>query len=259
VGLVAGIAALAVVTVLLQGDEAGVAVRESFPAVVQESGEHALSLYDVADAGVEGGLSLGSPDVHSPEADWQTLGLGNTGLLDAAEETAPVATGSAQVMQVADIVTKTPDGMMRLANYLSKVEAQMAKEAMDRKAGLAQMKALVEKSNEINKSARKKLEADLQTKMELNGARAKKALKAAMKSASEALAHEASLAKRRFSLGQKAREKLQQTIAKKSQGSGEAGRGRDCGVEQIAGGSRSADQCQNLAAQPAHCSQCSAD
>lgn len=109
---------------------------------------------------------------------------------------------------------KTPDGEARLQSYLGTIESKIAQEAMDRKAGLAEMKALVNQNMEYNKAARDKLEKVLREKMELNAQAARDSLNAAMQEASAALAHEKSLRENQGKTAGKDREAIREEVAK---------------------------------------------
>jgi hypothetical protein len=95
--------------------------------------------------------------------------------------------GTATVIHAAQVTVRTAEGSVRLQSYLKKVEAELAKEAIDRKAGLAEMKSMVEQSMQYNKDARHKLEKALRTQMEDNANEAKAHLETALKDAAEAL------------------------------------------------------------------------
>jgi len=221
-----------VLTILLDGDgehsapEVAV-VREGYSAEVStttapknwnamegtapDDGDELFSSVDMRLSGLSVSLPSDLPDVHE---DWETLGVPE--FLGADMKTvegtaAQLGIGSAAAEEEApanDIVTQTPDGVQRLSSYLSKVEAQLTKEAMQREEGLAEMKSMIEQANEYNKAARKKLEKALQDKIEANAQHAKDSLQHAMKQASDALAQESKLSKGRSDMAADEREKL---------------------------------------------------
>lgn len=117
-----------------------------------------------------------------------------------------------------DIYTRTPHGhMKRLSKYLQGVEKKMAKEDLDRKAGLARMKALVMRNEQANRVAMSKLRKVMFAKMKKNAKAQKAALKAALKKTSKAIAKEQASRiasdKRQAAAAAKARRKAEKNLA----------------------------------------------
>ena len=91
---------------------------------------------------------------------------------DGAEETTlaevyhnskavPRSVHSEDVQKAAVIVTNTPDGRMRLKDYLSNVEKEIAAEEAARKRDVELVRAQMARNFAFNKAARKKLKAAL--------------------------------------------------------------------------------------------------
>merc|ERR1712167_253132 len=95
------------------------------------------------------------------------------------------------------IYTNTPDGRMRMTDYLINVEKEIAAEEAARKRDIASVRAQMARNFAFNKAARKKLNKFLLAKMAANAKKAKKALDAAMRRTQAQFAAAATLANQR--------------------------------------------------------------
>merc|ERR1712023_424433 len=93
----------------------------------------------------------------------------------------PTSVDSEDVEKVGTVFTNTPDGRMRLTDYLTNVEKEIAAEEAARKRDVAAVQAQMARNFAFNKAARKKLEAALLAKMAANAKKAKDDLAHAMK------------------------------------------------------------------------------
>merc|ERR1711871_629355 len=127
---------------------------------------------------------------------------------DGAEETTlaevyhnskavPRSVHSEDVQKAAVIVTNTPDGRMRLKDYLSNVEKEIAAEEAARKRDVELVRAQMARNFAFNKAARKKLKAALLKKMASNAKAAQKHLHHAMRWVQHKFAHFAAVQNRR--------------------------------------------------------------
>merc|ERR1712159_49947 len=77
----------------------------------------------------------------------------------------PSSVESTDVQKAGQIFTNTPDGRMRLTDYLSNVEREIAAEGAARKRDVAAVRAQMDRNMAFNQAARKKLKAALLHKM----------------------------------------------------------------------------------------------
>merc|ERR1711935_211173 len=71
------------------------------------------------------------------------------------------------------VITNTPDGRMRLTDYLTNVEKEIAAEEASRKRDVAAVRAQMARNFAFNKEARSKLQKALLAKMAINAKKAK--------------------------------------------------------------------------------------
>merc|ERR1711871_1269885 len=116
----------------------------------------------------------------------------------------PRSVDSTDVMKTGLLYTKTPDtirkskeGRERLLTFLDKVEANIAKEVMSRKADIAAIRQEMAKNMELNAAARKKMKTMLLARMAVNAKIAKDDLQAAMRRTQRKFARVAALENRR--------------------------------------------------------------
>merc|ERR1712100_136927 len=93
----------------------------------------------------------------------------------------PTSVDSEDVEKVGTVVTNTPDGRMRLTDYLTNVEKEIAAEEAARKRDVAAVRAQMARNFAFNKAARAKLEKAMLAKMAVNAKKAKDNLAHAMK------------------------------------------------------------------------------
>merc|ERR1712164_209943 len=85
----------------------------------------------------------------------------------------PASVASTDVQKASTIVTNTPDGRMRLTDYLQNVEKEIHSEESARKRDIAAVRAQMDRNFAFNQAARKKLKRALLTKMAANAKKAK--------------------------------------------------------------------------------------
>merc|ERR1719331_2381864 len=88
---------------------------------------------------------------------------------------------SIDFQKVKKIYTNTPDGRMRMTDYLNNVEKEIAAEMAARKRDVAAVRAQMARNFAFNMAARKKLKKFLLAKMAANAKKAKKDLDEAMR------------------------------------------------------------------------------
>merc|ERR1711871_1376551 len=85
----------------------------------------------------------------------------------------PSSVDSEDVEKVGTVFTNTPDGRMRLTDYLTNVEKEIASEEAARKRDVAAVRAQMARNFAFNKAARSKLKKALLHKMAVNAKKAK--------------------------------------------------------------------------------------
>merc|ERR1711970_1148095 len=93
----------------------------------------------------------------------------------------PTSVDSTDVQKAGTIFTNTPDGRMRLTDYLTNVEKEIAAEEAARKRDVAAVRAQMARNFAFNKAARKKLKKALLAKMAVNAKKAKDDLDTSMR------------------------------------------------------------------------------
>merc|ERR1719181_2676690 len=131
---------------------------------------------------------------------------------DAAMKQKSVSTIDFQ--KVKKIYTNTPDGRMRMTDYLNNVEKEIAAEMAARKRDVAAVRAQMARNFAFNKAARKKLNKFLLAKMAANAKKAKKDLDAAMRRTQAQFAAAATLANQRNAANIARSKKIRATVAK---------------------------------------------
>jgi len=97
-----------------------------------------------------------------------------------AESTIPSSVASSDVLKAGVIVTNTPDGRMKLTDYLTNVEKEIEAEEAARHRDVLAVREQMNRNFAFNKAARAKLNAALLAKMAANAKRAKQHLHSAM-------------------------------------------------------------------------------
>merc|ERR1739848_584254 len=93
----------------------------------------------------------------------------------------PTSVDSTDVQKAGTVFTNTPDGRMRLTDYLNNVEKEIAAEEAARKRDVAAVRAQMDRNFAFNQAARKKLKRALLHKMAINARKAKRDLARAMR------------------------------------------------------------------------------
>jgi len=109
----------------------------------------------------------------------------------------PTSVDSTDVQKAGTIFTNTPDGRMRLTDYLNNVEKEIAAEEAARKRDVAAVRAQMDRNFAFNQAARKKLKKHLLHKMAVNAKKAKDDLARAMRYVQFRFHRAAALANRR--------------------------------------------------------------
>merc|ERR1711966_626445 len=109
----------------------------------------------------------------------------------------PTSVDSTDVQKAGTIFTNTPDGRMRLTDYLTNVEKEIAAEEAARKRDVAAVRAQMDRNFAFNQAARKKLKRALLHKMAVNAKKAKDDLARAMRFVQGRFHRAAALANRR--------------------------------------------------------------
>merc|ERR1711981_392784 len=109
----------------------------------------------------------------------------------------PTSVDSTDVQKAGTVFTNTPDGRMRLTDYLTNVEKEIAAEEAARKRDVAAVRAQMDRNFAFNQAARKKLKRALLHKMAINARKAKRDMARAMRFVQMRFARAAALANRR--------------------------------------------------------------
>merc|ERR1719174_3064193 len=109
----------------------------------------------------------------------------------------PSSVDSTDVQKAGTVFTNTPDGRMRLTDYLNNVEKEIAAEEAARKRDVAAVRAQMDRNFAFNQAARKKLKRALLHKMAINARKAKRDMARAMRFVQMRFARAAALANRR--------------------------------------------------------------
>jgi hypothetical protein len=109
----------------------------------------------------------------------------------------PESVDSEDVQKAATIYTNTPDGRMRLVDYLNNIETEISAEEAARKRDVDAVREQMARNFAFNKNARKKLKKQLLDKMAKNAEKAHNDLKKAMAGVQKQFAQAADLANKR--------------------------------------------------------------
>jgi len=124
----------------------------------------------------------------------------------------PTSVDSEDVEKTGTVVTNTPDGRMRLTDYLTNVEKEIAAEEASRKRDVAAVRAQMARNMAFNKAARQKLEAAMLAKMAVNAKKAKDDLDTSMRHVQKQFADTAALQSKRKNANIKRSKALRKTI-----------------------------------------------
>merc|ERR1719446_1582665 len=121
---------------------------------------------------------------------------------------------SEDVEKAGTVITNTPDGRMRLTDYLTNVEKEIAAEEAARKRDVKAVREQMARNFAFNKNARKKLKAALLKKMAANAKAAKEHLAHMMRVVQKKFHDAAKLAEQRNKANIARSKKLRRTIAR---------------------------------------------
>jgi len=111
---------------------------------------------------------------------------------------AGTSVGNTDVLKAGQIYTDTPDGIMRLMDYFTNVEKEIADEVSKRKSDIAMVRAKMARDFAFNSAARSKLKRSMMHKMAVNAKIARDDMAAAMRKTQRHFAKQAHLANRRY-------------------------------------------------------------
>merc|ERR1711865_419586 len=125
----------------------------------------------------------------------------------------PTSVDSTDVEKAGVVFTNTPDGRMRLTDYLSNVEKEIASEEAARKRDVDAVQAQMARNFAFNQEARKKLKKVLLSKMAANAKKAKDDLDYSMRIVQGKFADMATLQNKRNSANIKRSTEMLKVIA----------------------------------------------
>merc|ERR1712054_522528 len=126
----------------------------------------------------------------------------------------PKSVSSEDVQKAGTIFTNTPDGRMRLTDYLSNVEKEIAAEEAARKRDVEAVREQMDRNMAFNAAARSRLEKLLRHKMKRNAMIAAHNLKRAMRFVQGRFAYYAAVSNKREKLNAAKQVALRKQIAK---------------------------------------------
>jgi len=126
----------------------------------------------------------------------------------------PASVSSDDVTKAGTVVTNTPDGRMRLTDYLTNVEKEISAEEAARKRDVAAVKAQMARNFAFNQAARAKLQKAMLAKMAANAKKAKDDLAHAMKFVQAKFASAADMQNKRNKANIRRSHKLRKRVEK---------------------------------------------
>merc|ERR1711968_357727 len=126
----------------------------------------------------------------------------------------PTSVDSEDVEKAGTVITNTPDGRMRLTDYLTNVEKEIAAEEAARKRDVAAVRAQMARNFAFNKAEREKLQRALLHKMAVNAKKCKDDLARGMRWVQGRFAKAAALQNKRNNANIKRSAQLRAVIAK---------------------------------------------
>merc|ERR1712159_182191 len=126
----------------------------------------------------------------------------------------PQSVDSEDVEKVGTVFTNTPDGRMRLTDYLTNVEKEIAAEEAARKRDVAAVQAQMARNFAFNKAARAKLKKVLLHKMAQNAKKAHDDLEYSMRFVQAKFAAAAKLQNERYKAGIERSKKIRALVQK---------------------------------------------
>jgi len=133
---------------------------------------------------------------------------------NAAAIDAGTSVGTTDVLKAGQIYTETPDGRMRLMDYFTNVEQEIADEVASRKKDIASVRAKMARDFAFNAASRASLKKQMMHQMAVNAKKARDDLNKAMRKTQERMAKQASLANRRYKATLKRDKKTEKVISK---------------------------------------------
>merc|ERR1712178_113637 len=124
----------------------------------------------------------------------------------------PSSVDSTDVQKAGTVFPNTPDGRVRMTDYLNNVEKEIAAEEAARKRDVSAVRAQMARNFAFNQAARKKLNKFLLAKMAANAKKAKKDLDVAMRRTQAQFAAAAKLQNKRNKANQQRSKALRKTI-----------------------------------------------
>lgn len=154
--------------------------------------------------------------------------------VDAAGVTnSPSSVSSVDVQKAGNIYTNTPDGRMRLTDYLANVEKEIEAEEAARKRDVLAVQAQMARNFAFNKAARKKLNTALLAKMAQNAKKAKSNLQREMRNVQAKFAAAAKIQNERHNTEDKQHLQMLKTI-QRNKAAAEASLGAAVKTQQMA-------------------------
>merc|ERR1711959_319583 len=126
----------------------------------------------------------------------------------------PTSVDSEDVEKAGTVITNTPDGRMRLTDYLTNVEKEIAAESAARKRDVKAVREQMARNFAFNKQARAKLKKFLLAKMAANAKKAKDDLATSMREVQQKFAASAELQNKREKANVGRSKALRKTIRK---------------------------------------------
>jgi len=132
----------------------------------------------------------------------------------ASAQDAGTSVGNSDVLKAGQIYSDTPRGNMRLMDYFTNVEHDIAQEVAHRKQDIASVRAAMARDFAFNAAARAKLNRDMLHKMAQNAKTARRNLDRAMRKTQLKMAHVAHLQNRRNNRNKARSARLLKAVAK---------------------------------------------
>merc|ERR1712022_58706 len=139
---------------------------------------------------------------------------GEVVLADEAGIGGPTSVDSEDIQKAGTIFTNTPDGRMRLVDYLANVEKEIAAEEAARKRDVQAVREQMDRNMAFNAAARSRLDKLLRHKMARNAKIASDNLKRAMRFVQARFAYYAAVSNKREKLNAAKQVALRKQVAK---------------------------------------------
>merc|ERR1711981_116421 len=126
----------------------------------------------------------------------------------------PTSVDSTDVQKAGQVFTNTPDGRMRLTDYLNNVEKEIAAESAARKRDVAAVRAQMDRNMAFNEKARATMKKALLLRMKKNEQKTKADLARAMRWTQHKFAVAAALSNKREKINAERSKKIRIKVAK---------------------------------------------